>query len=243
MRRSIAATLHDHARGRFAEQTGSAPIDERTASAGRGHFALRSGGGWRTKQEVGRGLRVLAQLHRTFIVATDGEASAAGRPARRARTHRLRSHRRPRRRSASPSEPLLVPQVMELDAARSAALDARSGALREGGLEIESFGERTYRIVATPAGYGARTFDLGGTARRFERGAQSTRRSRTGLGFACVSQRDGRRRTARAPGDDDAGRASATLRESDALPARPSDDGAFESRRDRAHVQACLTAS
>jgi DNA mismatch repair protein MutL len=34
--------------------------------------------------------------------------------------------------------------------------------LREAGLEIEPFGERTYRIVATPAGYGARQFDLAG---------------------------------------------------------------------------------
>jgi len=33
-------------------------------------------------------------------------------------------------------------------------------ALRAGGLEIEPFGDRTYRIVATPAGYNARTFDL-----------------------------------------------------------------------------------
>ena len=32
--------------------------------------------------------------------------------------------------------------------------------MREGGLEIEPFGERTYRIVATPPGYGARAFDL-----------------------------------------------------------------------------------
>ena len=34
--------------------------------------------------------------------------------------------------------------------------------LEEGGLEIEPFGERTYRIVATPFGYGARRFDLDG---------------------------------------------------------------------------------
>ena len=62
----------------------------------------------------------------------------------------------------TPSEPLLVPQIVELDAARSAALDRALEALREGGLDIEAFGERTYRIVATPAGYSSRNFDLGG---------------------------------------------------------------------------------
>jgi len=62
----------------------------------------------------------------------------------------------------APSEPLLVPQIVELDAARSVALDRALEALREGGLEVEAFGERTYRIVATPAGYGSRRFDLGG---------------------------------------------------------------------------------
>ncbi|MBV8371856.1 MAG: DNA mismatch repair protein MutL, partial [Candidatus Eremiobacteraeota bacterium] len=65
-------------------------------------------------------------------------------------------------RSGSPHEPLLVPLVIELDAERGAALDANAEALREGGLEIESFGERTYRITATPAGYGARAFDIEG---------------------------------------------------------------------------------
>ncbi|MDP9024847.1 MAG: DNA mismatch repair protein MutL, partial [Candidatus Eremiobacteraeota bacterium] len=36
------------------------------------------------------------------------------------------------------------------------------GMLHEGGLEIEAFGERVYRIVATPAGYAARPFDFSG---------------------------------------------------------------------------------
>ena len=42
------------------------------------------------------------------------------------------------------------------------ALDRSLETLREGGLEIEPFGERTYRITATPAGYRARAFDLAG---------------------------------------------------------------------------------
>ena len=41
--------------------------------------------------------------------------------------------------------------------------NARSPALQAGGLSIEHFGERTFRITATPAGYA-----LPGTARRRE---------------------------------------------------------------------------
>jgi DNA mismatch repair protein MutL len=62
----------------------------------------------------------------------------------------------------APSEPLLVPLSIELDGTQSAALDRALELLREGGLEIEPFGERTYRIASTPAGYGARAFDFAG---------------------------------------------------------------------------------
>jgi DNA mismatch repair protein MutL len=34
--------------------------------------------------------------------------------------------------------------------------------VRLSGLEIEPFGERSYRVASTPAGYGARAFDLAG---------------------------------------------------------------------------------
>jgi DNA mismatch repair protein MutL len=53
-----------------------------------------------------------------------------------------------------------VPHVLELDAARSAALEQSLDALCAGGLEIEGFGERSFRVTATPAGYGARPFDV-----------------------------------------------------------------------------------
>ncbi len=144
VRRSIAATLTNHARGRFARYT-----DAEAASGI--SFAPAAGDG---------GLRVLAQLHRTFILASDGEGlllidqhAAHERIAYEAIAAAGGGER-------APSEPLLVPRVVELDAARSAAADGALEALREGGLEIEPFGERTYRIVATPAGYGARAFDF-----------------------------------------------------------------------------------
>lgn len=106
-------------------------------------------------------LRVLAQLDRTYILASDGNAlilldqhAAHERVAYELIVDAAR-HR-------APSEPLLVPVTFELNASESAALDRTLEMLREGGLEIEAFGERTYRIVATPAGYGARPFDIAG---------------------------------------------------------------------------------
>ncbi len=114
-----------------------------------------------TDEVPGHRLRVLAQLHRTFILASDGDGillvdqhAAHERIAYESIVER--AHER------APSEPLLVPLVVELDGTQSAALDRALEILREGGLEIEPFGERTYRVVATPAGYGARPFDLQG---------------------------------------------------------------------------------
>ncbi len=144
VRRSIAATLGGHARGRFAQYTAAEAATDIS-------FAPAPGKG---------GTEILAQLHRTFILASDGEGlllidqhAAHERIAYEAIAASSYG-------AGAPSEPLLVPLVVELDAVRSAALDGALEALREGGLEIEPFGERTYRVVATPAGYGARAFDL-----------------------------------------------------------------------------------
>jgi len=109
----------------------------------------------------GRRMRVLGQLHRTFILASDGDALLL--------VDQHAAHERiafenivAAARKSAPSEPLLVPLVVELDSEQSAALDRSIEALREAGLEIEPFGARTYRIVATPAGYAAREFDAMG---------------------------------------------------------------------------------
>ena len=53
-----------------------------------------------------------------------------------------------------------MPFAFELPADRAAALERVLDPLRETGLEIDVFGEQSYRIVATPAGYGARAFDV-----------------------------------------------------------------------------------
>jgi len=60
----------------------------------------------------------------------------------------------------APVEPLLVPYVVELEPADVERFEAVREVLAEAGFEAEPFGERAYRVNATPAGYGARAFKL-----------------------------------------------------------------------------------
>jgi DNA mismatch repair protein MutL len=158
VRRAIAATLTDNAKTAFRNETGVGAGDISFAPEA---MALFDGAERSQVQPAADRLRILTQLARTYILASDGEAliladqhAVHERIAYEAIVSAARKH--------AVSEPLLVPQVVELDPARSEVLDRTIDLLREGGLEIDPFGERTYRIVATPAGYGARAFDLAG---------------------------------------------------------------------------------
>ncbi len=170
VRRTIAVTLSDHAKSRAAEHLAA------------GEAAMLS---FAPPQALP--VRVLTQLNRTFILATDGDSLLL--------VDQHAAHERiayeaivAAARNGVASEPLLVPQILELDAARSAALDGALEALREGGLEIEPFGERTYRIVATPAGYGSRPFDVDGLLEDLTEDAkQRSVRERVWASLACHS--------------------------------------------------------
>lgn len=164
VRRAISTTLRNHAVSRFTDATAPAGVSfapgAMDVSLPRVQSLFESADA-DTDEVPGHRLRVLAQLHRTFILASDGDGillvdqhAAHERIAYESIVER--AHER------APSEPLLVPLVVELDGTQSAALDRALEILREGGLEMEPFGERTYRVVATPAGYGARPFDLQG---------------------------------------------------------------------------------
>jgi DNA mismatch repair protein MutL len=162
VRRAIAATLSGHAKMRFAQQIGGAheSLSFAPSANGPGALALFDDSAEDAKAGAG-GLRIIMQLNRTFILAADAEAlllvdqhAAHERIAYEAIVASTRGR--------VSSQPLLVPQTVELDPERSAVLDRAIEFLREGGLEIEPFGERTYRIVATPSGYGAHAFDLAG---------------------------------------------------------------------------------
>lgn len=163
VRRAIAATLSDHAKMRFAQQIGGAHegLSFAPSANGPGALALFDDSAEDAKAGAGGGLRIIMQLNRTFILAADAEAlllvdqhAAHERIAYEAIVASARGR--------VSSQPLLVPRTVELDPERSAVLDRAIEFLREGGLEIEPFGERTYRIVAAPSGYGAHAFDLAG---------------------------------------------------------------------------------
>jgi DNA mismatch repair protein MutL len=95
-------------------------------------------------------LRVLAQVDRTFILATDGDAvvlvdqhAAHERIVFEQLASNARAH--------APAEPLLIPYTFEVRPEEADRLDGTLEALVAGGLHVERFGERAYRVTATPA--------------------------------------------------------------------------------------------
>jgi DNA mismatch repair protein MutL len=95
-------------------------------------------------------LRVLAQIDRTFILASDGDAvvlidqhAAHERIVFEQLSANARAH--------AAAEPLLIPYTFEIRPEEAERLDATLGALAAGGLHVEHFGERAYRVTATPA--------------------------------------------------------------------------------------------
>ena len=167
VRRAIVATLGSDASARYREQTSraanaSVSLAPPEHSVTQTPVASLFDGAPEAEDDRRDGrLRVLMQLDRTFILAADDEALLL--VDQHAAHERIAYEAiRAAARTRASSEPLLVPHLVELDPARSAVLDRTIDLLREGGLEIEPFGERTYRMVATPFGYGARSFDLAG---------------------------------------------------------------------------------
>lgn len=95
-------------------------------------------------------LRVLAQVDRTYILATDGDAVVL--------IDQHAAHERivfeqlaANARAQAAAEPLLIPHTFEVRPDEADRLDATLDALAAGGLHVERFGERAYRVTATPA--------------------------------------------------------------------------------------------
>jgi len=164
VKRAIATTLRDRAALRYESNVGGTGVSYAPASidASLEHVQSLFEHVHGEPDEVpGHRMRVLGQIHRTYILATDGDAILL--------VDQHAAHERiayesivARGQEPAPSEPLLVPVAVELDASESEALERAIETLREGGLEIEAFGDRAFRITATPAGYGSRPFDLRG---------------------------------------------------------------------------------
>jgi DNA mismatch repair protein MutL len=108
-------------------------------------------------------LRVLAQIDRTYILATDGTAIVLI-DQHGAHERIVFEQLRANAARGAAAEPLLVPHTFEVSPEQAERLDASLDALCAGGLTVEAFGERAYRIVATPARLvhagKTRTFDV-----------------------------------------------------------------------------------
>lgn len=163
VKRSIAATLQEHAASRFRDAitvSASPPVYDNgfAGESGPASTLLFEDSGELRQPS----LRVLAQIDKTFILASDGASIVL--VDQHAAHERIAYERivRAAREGNAPAEPMLVPATFELNPEESAVLDRTLDTLREGGMEIELFGENAYRIAATPAGYGARAFDLTG---------------------------------------------------------------------------------
>lgn len=114
----------------------------------------------------GESLRVLAQLDRAFILATDGRGifiidqhAAHERVAYEAIANAAYAAHEA---GAVPRQPLLVPEIIEVRPGDAEMLEATIEALVAAGVEIEAFGDRVYRITAMPAPLASRHFDVHG---------------------------------------------------------------------------------
>lgn len=165
VRRAIATTLDRQAKSTLKTALSLAPLavhEGHQSATGESIgaqavvFAFTPG---MPAQEAAPGLRVIAQLDRTFIVATDGRALVL---VDQHAAHECVAFDRLKRsaHAGAPREAMLTPQVVELSAPAAAQLERASAALEAAGFEIELFGERTFRVLATPAGYGHRRLEL-----------------------------------------------------------------------------------
>ncbi|MBC5810849.1 MAG: DNA mismatch repair endonuclease MutL [Candidatus Eremiobacteraeota bacterium] len=159
VRRAISGALEADARGRLSASLSFAP-PRTDASNGVAEFSApfetQAPFAFGESDDRG-GLRVLAQLDATYILATDGRALVL--------VDQHAAHERvayeaiaARARRAAPCEPLLVPFTVELPASDVPLFESVRQTLAEAGFEAEPFGEGAYRVLATPSGYGARAF-------------------------------------------------------------------------------------
>jgi DNA mismatch repair protein MutL len=190
VKRAISVTLRNHAAQRFGDSVTVSAAPE-SIDASLAHLQTlfeRVPADDPSETGAQSGLRVLAQIDRTYILATDGSAIVL--VDQHAAHERIAYERIVAAANAAtaPAEPLLVPFAFELSGDRVAALERVLEPLREGGLEIENFGDRSYRIIATPAGYGARAFDVAGFLDDVNAGAKERDvRERVWASLACHS--------------------------------------------------------
>jgi DNA mismatch repair protein MutL len=161
VRDAMAATLRRSAGERLERAVSFGPGIVANGGAGAGAEPLDLGFAG-AESDSDRTL-VLGQLARTFVVASDRDALVL--VDQHAAHERIAYEMLLRNASGRPQhEPLLIPHVFELTAPEAERLEGSLAALAAAGFEIEPFGERTYRLTATPLGFPRRGsgFDVAG---------------------------------------------------------------------------------
>ena len=101
-------------------------------------------------------LRVVGQMHRTFIVAEgpDGLVLVDQHAAHeRVVYERLLAAAEPTPNGASERQPLIEPLILELDAEEASVWSGAAGRLRALGFDVEPFGERAMWLRSVPGGF------------------------------------------------------------------------------------------
>jgi DNA mismatch repair protein MutL len=94
-----------------------------------------------------RGLRYLGQLHRTYLVCEGPRGLVL---VDQHAAHERMNYQRLRQAPAGPSQPLLVPHVVQLPAAAAARVAEAAGALASIGIEVDSFGGQSAAVKSLP---------------------------------------------------------------------------------------------
>ncbi len=151
VREAMGTALRSAATARLERAISYAPLEKVPALSAPVLTAVPEwSGSLVTAAESAPGLRVLAQVDRTFILATDGEAVVLI-DQHAAHERVVYEELMTNVEHAAPGEPLLVPYTFEVRPDQQRALESSREALVASGLVVEPFGERAYRIVATPA--------------------------------------------------------------------------------------------
>ena len=132
-------------------------------------------------------MRVLAQAAPHLHPCKRRRGTSAARSACGTRAHRLRIDRRARAHGCAERTAARAARRRTRRVAEPRARIARARCCARAASRSKPFGERTYRITATPAGYGARPFDLRGFLDDLTDEPKIARRARADLGVACLS--------------------------------------------------------
>jgi len=171
-RRSMADALGRHA-ARRVEQTVLSPLPQRGVWGGSAaapppaDLTLRlaelraAAEGAEAGEEREPRLRVVLQLANTFIVASDGrDLMVIDQHAAHERVNYERIAERASSGAEPVREPLLLPQIFEVSHAEAAVLAELLPQLEAAGFSVEPFGDRAFRLTATPLEVRVRSFDL-----------------------------------------------------------------------------------